>query len=60
MTTNTCYYSTNTDPLVNQRVAGIGFLMEALECAVGACSTGRAGGEGGVVTIVACTHAVYY
>jgi hypothetical protein len=59
MTTNTCYYSTNTDPLVNRRVAGIGFLMEAFKCAEGACSAGHAAGEGGVVTIFAYTHLVY-
>ena len=60
MTTNTCYYSTNTDPLVNRRVAGVGFLMEVFEFAEGASSAGRAVDEGGVVTVVACTHSVYY
>ena len=59
MTTNTCYYSTNTDPLVNRHVAGVAFLMEAFECAEGASSAGRAAGEGGVVTVVAYTHSVY-
>ena len=47
MTTNSCYYSTNTDPLVNRRVAE------------GASSAGRAADEGGVVTVVACTHSAY-
>ena len=41
---------------MNRRVAGVGFLMEAFECAEGASSVGRAAGEGWVVTIVACTH----
>ena len=59
MTTNSCYYSTNIDPLVNRRVAVIGFLMEVFECAEGASSTGRAADEGGVVTVVACTHSAY-
>ena len=44
---------------MNRCVAGIGFLMEVFECAEGACSAGRAAGEGGVVTVVACTHSVY-
>ena len=48
MTTNSCYYSTNIDPLVNRRVAK------------GASSVGRAADEGGVVTVVACTHSAYY
>ena len=60
MTTNSYYYSTNTDPLVNRRVAGVGSLMEAVECADGASSAGHAASEGGVVTFVACTHSVYY
>ena len=59
MTTNTYYYSTNTNPLMNRHVAGIGFLMEAFECAKGACSAGHAAGEGGLVTVVAYTHSVY-
>ena len=59
MTTNSCYYTTNTDPLVNRRVAGVGFLMEAFECAEGAYSVGRAVGEGGVITVVAYAHSVY-
>ena len=46
----------HTDPLVNRRVAGVGFLMEAVECAEGASSTGCAADKGGVVTVVACTH----
>ena len=40
-------------------VAGVGFLMEAFECAEGASSVGRAAGEGWVVTVVSCTHSVY-
>ena len=40
-------------------VAGIGFLMEAFERAEGASSAGRAAEEGGVVTVVACTHSAY-
>ena len=40
---------------MNQRVARVGFLMEAFECAEGASSAGHAANEGGVVTIVACT-----
>ena len=48
MTTNSCYYSTNTDPLVNRRVAKVVFLMEAFECTEGASSVGRAADEGGV------------
>ena len=59
MTTNTCYYSTNTDPLVNRRVAGVDFLMEAFECAEGASSAGRVADEGGAVTVVTCTHSAY-
>ena len=59
MTTNSSYNSTNTDPLVNRLVAGVGFLMEAFERAEGASSVGRAADEGGVVTVVACTHSVY-
>ena len=59
MATNSCYYNTNADPLVDRRVVGVGFLMEAFECAEGASSVGRAADEGGVVTIVACTHSVY-
>ena len=54
MTTNSCYYSTNTDPLVNRRVAGVGFLMEAIECAKGASSVGRAAEEGEVVMLEIC------
>ena len=45
-------HHTNTDPLVNRRV-------EAFECAEGASSAGRAADEGGVVTVVACTHSAY-
>ena len=60
MTTNSCYYSTNADPLVNRCVAGVGFLMEAFECAEGASSAGRAADEGGVVTVVARPHLIYY
>ena len=48
MTTNSYYYSTNTDVLVNQRVAE------------GASSAGHVADEGGVVPIVACTHSAYY
>ena len=47
VTTNSCYYSTNTDLLVNRRVAE------------GASSVGHAADEGGVVTVVACTHSAY-
>ena len=59
MTTNSCYYSTNTDPLVNLSVAEVGFLIEAFECTEGASSAGRAADEEGVVTVVACTHSGY-
>ena len=47
------------DPLVNRHVAGIGFLMEAFECAEVAYSARRVAGEEGVVTVVAYTHSVY-
>ena len=40
-------------------VAGVGFLMEAFECAEGASSAGRAADEGGLVNVVACTHSTY-
>ena len=59
VTINSCYYSTNTDPLVNRRVAGVGFLMEAFECAESASSAWHATDEGGVVSVVAYTHSVY-